>query len=108
MRSGAGPDSGLNMHVIELYPTFDHCIQTTAKKEHARLVKEIFNTGVMDSDKEAKIEMLRNFLETADFGTLRKNSDSYLTAGEKVKFVLTDDGGDLSYHMEVIQEPRFE
>ncbi|MBN1375292.1 MAG: hypothetical protein JXA01_03970 [Dehalococcoidia bacterium] len=96
------------MPVIELYPTLEHCIQTTAKKEYERLVAGCLDGGDLDSRTESRIEMLHNFLETADFGALREKSDSYLIAGEKVRFVLTDDDGNLTYRMEVIQEPRFE
>lgn len=96
------------MSKIELYPTLEHCIETTARQEFNRLVEDCLAKGSVDRDSEAKIEMLRSFLETADFHALRQKSDFYLIVGEKIRFVLADSEGTASYRLEVIQGPLFE
>jgi hypothetical protein len=72
-----------------------------------QLVADCLNKGGVDNEAEANIAILRDFLETADFGALREESAFYLIVGEKVRFVLTDNGENLSYRLEVIQVPRF-
>lgn len=96
------------MHTVELYPTLEHCIETTARQEFTRLVADCLNNGDVDSETAAKIEILRDFLETADFGVLRQESAFYLIVGEQVRFVLTDNGENLSCRLEVFQVPRLE
>jgi hypothetical protein len=90
------------MHTLELCPTLEHCIETTARQEFNRLVADCLNKGSVDSEAEANIAILHDFLETADFGALRQESAFYLIMGEKVKFVLTDNGENLSCRLEVI------
>ena len=99
---------GKTMHTLELYPTLEHCIETTARQEFTRLAADCLNKGGVDTEAEANIAILRDFLETADFGALRQESAFYLIMGEKVKFVLTDNGESLSCRLEVVQVPRFE
>jgi hypothetical protein len=89
------------MPAVELYPTLEHCIETTARNEFNRLATYCLNGGTMDAASEAKIEILRDFLETADFGILRQESNFYLIVGEQVRFILTDNGENLSYRMEI-------
>ena len=96
------------MRTLELYPTLEHCIESTARQEFAKLVSDCLSRGDVDSESEARIQMLRDFLETADFGALRQESAFYLIVGEGVKFVLTDNGENLSCRLEVFHLPRLE
>jgi hypothetical protein len=96
------------MNTMELYPTLEHCIETTARQEFTRLVADCLNKGDVDSEAEAKMEILHDFLQTADFGSLRQESAFYLILGEQVRFVLTDNGENLSCRLEVFQVPRLE
>jgi hypothetical protein len=89
------------MQTLELYPTLECCIETAARQEFTRLAADCLNRGNVDSEGEAKIEMLRDFLQTADFGALRQESAFYLIVGEQVRFVLTDNGENLSCRLEV-------
>jgi hypothetical protein len=41
-----------------------------------------------DKELEQKIELLRAFLESADFNKLRSQSEGYLMQGKRVKFVI--------------------
>ena len=47
-----------------------------------------------NEDKEliARVELLRRFLETADFKKLRAQSEKWLSQGRQVKFILTPRG----------------
>ncbi len=44
--------------------------------------------GGGDRGLEEKIELLKAFLESANFGRLRSQSEAYLVIGKKVKFVI--------------------
>ena len=70
------------MHTLELYPTLEHCIETTARLEFTRLAADCLNKGGVDTESEANIAILRDFLETADFGALRQESAFYLIMRE--------------------------
>jgi hypothetical protein len=89
------------MASIELYPTLDYCIESTAKREFNRLLVEYMAAGGKDSVTESQIILLRSFLEEADFPALRGASEPHLLEGRKVRFVLMDEGG-LSYRMDVL------
>jgi hypothetical protein len=90
------------MTTIELIPTLEHCIETAAKMEFNRLTGLYLDLGKEDADIETKLELLRDFLETADFRSLRQDSSFYLLVGETVKFIITDKDDTLTFRMEVI------
>jgi hypothetical protein len=91
---------------IELVPTLEHCIETTAKREFARVSGEYLERGGRDRDLEERAELLRMFLESADFRELRSESERHLVEGRKVTFVLHRGEGELRWEMEVQQPPR--
>jgi hypothetical protein len=93
------------MTTIELFPTLEHCIETTSKMEFNRLTGRYLDMGKENTEIETKLELLRDFLEIADFRSLRQESSFYLIVGEKVKFVITDKDDTLTYRMEVIPAP---
>jgi hypothetical protein len=84
---------------IELVPDLSHCIETVARKEHENLVKSYLQSGKGDSELRRKIELLRSFLESADFRELRKQSEGYLLKGQKIKFILHRERGKAKYRM---------
>lgn len=85
---------------IELIPDLTHCIETVAKKEHKRVVNKLLS-GTVDEGIKERAEILKKFLETADFRRLRQESEPYLTQGRKVKFVIRSEKGEPSYTMQV-------
>jgi len=85
---------------IELTPNLEHCIETTARKEYQRLMQEYFG-GKDTADFEQIIELLRTFLETADFRKLRKESEAELLQEKKVTFILQMDNCEFTYQMVV-------
>ena len=90
------------MTTIEIFPTLEHCIESTARTEFNLLAGRYLELGREDADLEAKLELLRDFLETADFSTLRQESDLYLLTGKTVKFIISDRDGMLIARMEVV------
>ena len=73
---------------IELVPDLSHCIEMVAKREHAAVFKQILAPGQRNKKLEEKLEILRLFLETADFKKLRSESEKQLMEGRIVRFVV--------------------
>lgn len=90
------------MSTIELFPTLEHCIETTARLEFNRLAGSYMESNKENAEIEAKLELLRCFLSTADFRTLRQQSEACLTAGKKVKFILSLHGTAVIHQMEEV------
>jgi len=87
------------MRPLELVPDLPHCIETTAKKEYEEAVTEYLGEREANAVLEEKIELLRTFLQSADFKELRRESERHLTQGRKVKFLLYPQGETLHYEM---------
>lgn len=86
---------------VELLPDLDHCIETTARKEHSKIVGQLL-VSVKDKEKlSERVEILRVFLETADFKKLRLESEKRLLDGKNVKFVIYLENGVSKYEMKV-------
>jgi hypothetical protein len=78
---------------IELAPTLSRCIETVAKREYWRSVDDYLKAKTVDKGLEERIELLKSFLETADFTALRSQSEQYIIEGKKVTFtVFVKDG----------------
>jgi len=78
---------------IELMPTLSQCIETAAKREYWRSIDEYLKAKPGDKGLEERIELLKSFLETADFKDLRSQSERYMTEGKRVAFtVFVKDG----------------
>lgn len=86
---------------IELVPDLSQCIETVARREYWKLVRNYFRTGQGDSQFEEKVELLRNFLESMDFKKLRRESEPHLREGKKVSFIVYWEGGEAKYKLEV-------
>ena len=86
---------------IELLPTLELCIEGTARREYKKSADEYMQKGRKDRKLEQKIELLRMFLETADFRKLRAESEKYLTEGKKGRFILTSEKGKPKYEMKI-------
>jgi hypothetical protein len=93
------------MFQIELAPTLTHCIETTAKEEYWKSVNEYLRIGEENEELAGKIELLRLFLESADFRELRRQSEPHLIDGKVVSFILYLEEGKPKYEMRVISQP---
>ena len=76
------------MRCIELFPDLSHCIETVAKQEFWSSVNNYMANERENTELKDKIELLKAFLETMDFGKLRSESEQHLVRGKKVKFVV--------------------
>lgn len=87
------------MNIVELSPSFSHCIEATARDEFGNVSRTMIQ-GASDSDVlEERFELLKAFLETADFKKLRCESEKYLIQGKSVKFEIYWQEGHLAYDM---------
>jgi len=77
---------------IELLPDLSHCVQTRARQEYGATMSKILS-GDQSSGLDERLELLRTFLEKADFSRLRRESEEHLTQGRKVEFVLPGSAG---------------
>lgn len=86
---------------IELIPTASRCIETTAKREYWKSVNAYLKKDIEDRGLEEKIELLRGFLERADFSMLRQQSEKHIVEGKRVVFTLFIRNGEPAYEMAV-------
>lgn len=89
------------MGCIKLLPSLSHCIETVAIEEFWSLVNKYLESAQEDKEAERNIELLKAFLESADFKKLRRESEEYLTQGRAVKFIVYWEEGEPSYKMVV-------
>ena len=78
---------------ITLEPDLSHCIETVAKREYERVLIILLKTNDENHPLQDELELLRLFLESADFGALRSQCDDLLLAGKRVKVHLRSTGG---------------
>lgn len=85
---------------IQLQPDLSRCIETVARDEYERGLRSLL-AGEGDEHLGERTELLRLFLETADFSGLRRQSERYLLEGKKVTFTVYKDEGVLRYELQV-------
>lgn len=88
---------------IELLPNLSHCVETRAKQEYAAIMSGILS-GDQSPGLDERLELLRAFLETADFSRLRRESQEHMIPGKKVKFVLSRLAGHSEWSVEMTVE----
>ena len=91
------------MDCIELFPSLNHCIETTAREAFWNSVNQYMESGHEDKELEGRIELLKAFLESMDFKKLRSQSERYLIEGQKVKFVICRKEDGLDCQMMVVE-----
>lgn len=91
----------LTMASIELVPTLEHCIESTARKVYNGLVSRCLSGSPVPSDMDETITLLSSFLTTTDFKRLRRESELYLLQGKKVTFTVFNAGDEIKYMMKV-------
>jgi len=89
------------MDCIELRPNLSHCIEAAAREEFRTSAVQYMKAGCKDEKLGQKIQLLRAFLESADFKKLRAQSERHLVEGQKVRFVIWRTGSKTSYEMVV-------
>jgi len=89
------------MLCIELKPNLSKCIETLSKKEYEQTLSLLLKKGHADKELGERLEVLRLFLESADFGHLRSQYEGYLMKGKQVTFLIYPEAGKVSYKLVV-------
>jgi hypothetical protein len=89
----------MKMVCIELKPNLSSCTETLSKKEYERTLNVLLKEGCADEELGKRLEVLRLFLESTDFGYLRSQYEGYLTDGKKVTFLIYPEEGKVSYQL---------
>ena len=89
----------MKMFPIELKPNLSTCIEALSKKEYERTLNLLLKKGPIDEELGERLEVLRLFLESTDFGHLRSQYEGYLTEGKKVIFLIYPEEGKVSYKL---------
>jgi hypothetical protein len=71
------------------------------KQEYERVLNLLLKKGPVDEGLGEKLEVLRLFLESTDFGRLRSQYEGYLIEGKKVTFLIYPEEGKVSYKLTV-------
>ena len=85
---------------IELEPELDACIETKARREYNRVLSELLKKSE-EKELAKRLDILRLFLESADFNKLRSESEKHLVAGKQVRFILYLEKGKPRYELRV-------
>ncbi len=85
---------------IELQPDLSRCIETVARDEYGQALRALL-AGGDDEGLAERAELLRRFLETADFRDLRRQSERHLLGGKKVTFTVYTDEEAVRYSLEI-------
>jgi hypothetical protein len=88
---------------IEILPDLSHCVETRARQEYTATMSRIMS-GDESPGLEPRLELLKAFLEEADFSRLRRESEEHLTQGRKVRFVLSGSAGHGKWSVSMIVE----
>jgi hypothetical protein len=90
----------MTSQVVQLRPNLDHCVETVARAEYRRGVRSLL-AGEDDELVVERTELLRLFLETADFSDLRRRSESHLLEGREVVFTVYMEAGVVKQRVDV-------
>ena len=91
----------MKMVPIELKPNLSSCIETLSKKEYEQTLNLLLKKGSVDEELGERLEVLRLFLESTDFGHLRSQYEGYLAGGKKVTFLIYPEEGKVNYQVMV-------
>ncbi len=84
---------------IELKPSLSSCIETLSKQEYERTLTLILKKGTIDEALGERLEVLRLFLESTDFGHLRSQYEGFLNDGKEVTFLIFPEEGKVTYKL---------
>jgi hypothetical protein len=87
------------MVCIELKPNLSSCIETISKREYEQTLNLLLKKGSVDEELGERLEVLRLFLESIDFGRLRSQYEGYLMEGKKVTFLIYPEEGKVNHKL---------
>jgi hypothetical protein len=85
------------MICVELKPNLSTCIETLSKREYEQTLRLILKKESRDEKLGERLEGLRIFLESADFGQLRSQYEGYLAEGRMITFLIYYEEGKMNY-----------
>ena len=88
------------MICLKIVPELNECIETKARKEFQR-ISSLVMQGHNQRSLIQRLELLRLFLETADFRKLRSDSEQMLMKGKKITFVISEESGRAVFKMKI-------
>lgn len=91
---------------VELVPDLAHCIETVARREYQDTTRRLMSADVVSDNLKERAEILRQFLQAADFRRLRAESEAYLQRGQSMRFLLHLEGGTVKYEMRTRVRPH--
>ena len=77
-------------------------METQAKRHYNQILSKLLKKGE-EGELAEKLEILRLFLESADFNKLRSESEKHLLEGKGVKFILHLEKGMPKYEMKIME-----
>lgn len=86
---------------IKFKPSLAHCVETLAKIEYERVLGQLLRATEEDSRLAEELELLRLFLESADFSRLRGSYEDALNKGRQIEIKLISTGGVPEYEVEI-------
>jgi hypothetical protein len=96
-RTGGGKQGSAE---VALVPDADHCIESVARNEYRRGIDACLRLEGLSPELEARMEILQRFLEQADFHRLRRESEPFIRAGRRVRFLIGLDGEQARWRIE--------
>jgi len=72
-----------------------------ARERYDRIKNELLLTGSVDEARADELEMLREFLRTVNFGSLRREYEPEIQAGRKVMITLFRVDKGIDYRVEI-------
>jgi hypothetical protein len=88
---------------IELKPDLSTRIETLSKQEYERTLNLLLKKRPVDEELGERLEALKLFLESTDFGHLRSQYERHLTEGKRVTFLIYPEEGKVTYKL-IIEE----
>jgi hypothetical protein len=92
------------MMEIKLEPSLSHCIETVAKRRYERVLSLILG-GKQEDSLLDELELLRLFLESADFRQLRSRCEEPLLEGRRIEITLRPALGVPPYEIQILTCP---
>jgi len=87
------------MKPVKLHPSTESCVETAAQHRFRDLSQSALRGEKMNDDTMQEIDLLRRFLETADFPRLRAESEGSIREGRKVTFHISETDGEVRCRM---------
>lgn len=94
---GNGKRRGRGRLRAKLVADSEHCLETVARREYQELTRAYLRGELEGSEAEDRIELLREFLETADFAGLRQACEGRIREGRSTAFLLFREGEEMRF-----------